>query len=135
MTGRTASKFGKFLALLALLGALVSCRTENNDKDIGVLLRHFTDSGLKIQTVTPLVADIVHAEVGLAVKMSGREVGVYKFDINKPKQRERLESIKVKKEMYVLGKKFTPVINGSFVMIDYEGNTDKERILDAFKSF
>lgn len=122
-----------------LLGAcLCSCVSDNNEEGFKQLLDHFTAKGLKITQVGMLRADAVHADAGITVKIEGREIGIYKFDTNHKKQKERLEKFAERGFIGVAGHKFGEddmAINGTFVMIDFKGNPQGEKILAAFKSF
>lgn len=99
------------------------------------LYRHFQKNGIVIQTRQPLVSDAVAAEKGVALKIAGRQIGIYKYNIKSKKQIKKLKKINEQGLVYIIGKKFPVVVNGSFVMIDWKKNKKAEEIKDAFVSF
>ena len=129
-------------SLLCLLAALLSlafvgagCQSGNDDKDLGILLTHISASGVKIDSFSGLDPEPAHAEIAVIAKIAGRDVGFYKYNLKRKKDREHLEKIKEKGWVGIAGKKFSVAINGSFIMIDYESNPEKDKLLSAFNSF
>lgn len=123
------------LSLSALLLFTVGCETENNHLNINDLLNHFETCGLQIETIKPLRSEIIKAESGASVKISGREIGVYKYDLNKLKEREKIEKITEDGYVYVIGLKYPVKVNGSFILMDFEKNPSRDAIVKAFESF
>ena len=78
---------------------------------------------------------LAQAESGFCFKINGRQIGVYKYNTERKKQKWRYQLIKDSGVLYINGVKFHAMINGSFVMIDYDTHPDKEKIMKAFKSF
>jgi hypothetical protein len=126
------------IALTALL-SLPSCASQdNNDRSLGDMIAHFDERGLKATEIGPLDPTPAGAEAGVYLKISGREIGVYKFNLMRKKQKAKLDHAKERGFIGVLGRKFAEddfAINGSFVMIDFKANPEREKILDAFNSF
>ena len=135
--------FLKTIALVAMLICLApylsSCLSaENNDKDIGQLITHFTENGLKITEIGTLQAEPAQADSAVTLKIAGREIGIYKYDMRRKKQKERLEKAVARGFIGIAGHKFSEddfVVNGSFMMIDFKANPEKDGILKTFKSF
>lgn len=124
---------------ILILSLLPSCVSDNNPNGVKDLLDHFTKCGVKVQEVSFLNADAAHADAGFAVTIEGRQVGIYKFDTKRKKQKERLAKIVENGFIGVAGHKFSAgedmAVNGTFVMIDYKANPVGDKILEAFKSF
>lgn len=127
-------------AAFILCACLPSCVSDDNN-GVGVkpLLDHFSANGLKVGEVSLLNADAAHADAGFAVVVEGREIGIYKFDNTRKKQKERLAKISERGFLGVAGHKFTLgddlAVNGTFVLVDYKANPQGDKILEAFKSF
>ena len=109
--------------------------TDNYGKSHMDMIRHFASQGIKIETVEPVRYDLAQAESGFCFKINGRQIGVYKYNTERKKQKWRYQLVKDSGVLYINGVKFKAMINGSFVMIDYESHPDKEKIIKAFKSF
>lgn len=138
--GRPAMKnfFKKIFCLLTvsfLLSSCLSFHKDNNHLTLADLLKHFKDKGVEIETVRPMRADTVKASNGAAVKIAGREIGIYKYNKGIRKQEQKLEWIIENDCVYIVGLKYPVKVNGSFVMIDFEKNPKKDKIIEAFESF
>ncbi|MBR2425804.1 MAG: hypothetical protein IKB16_03590 [Lentisphaeria bacterium] len=77
----------------------------------------------------------VHAEKGFSVMLAGRQVAFYKYNTKYKKMRNKLEYVNKNKCLYIVGRKYTAVANGSFVMIDYDTNPRKDQLLKVFMEF
>jgi hypothetical protein len=108
---------------------------DNNAKTLDDLVLHFQKSGLKIETVQPLMPEPVKSESAMAVQIAGKQVGLYKFNTRWKKSQERLARIRQAGELYIVGIRFEAKVNGSFVMIDHEKNPEKEKIVASFERF
>ena len=82
-----------------------------------------------------MMVEPVRAEDGLAIKIAGREVAFYKYDLSFPKAKKKYELVRARKEVYINGVRFEAEINGPFMMIDHKKNLKREEILKAFRSF
>jgi len=130
--------FKKTIGLLcgaALLAFLTGCASYNNNQNVADIVRHFQERGVKVDSVAPMPAEILRAESAVAIEVSGRQFGVYKFDIKVKKQKEKLDKIEENGSVYIMGVRFPALVNGSFMMMDYDQNPEKEKIVAAFKSF
>jgi hypothetical protein len=123
------------LPLLLLCGCMTSSERDNNAKTLDDLVVHFKKSGLTIDTVQPLLPDPIKSDSAMAVQIAGRQVGLYKFNTRWKKSQDRLAKIKQAGELHIVGIRFEAMVNGSFVMIDYEKNPEKDKIVAAFKDF
>ena len=124
------------LFLFALLGAvLAGCHSfNNNHRTVMDAANHFIDSGMQVDVIQPLFP-YFNSEIAVSMKISGKEIGIYKYNINVPKQRERLEQIIDSKCVYVEGMKYPVIVNGTFMLLGYEVNPQRDRIIEVFKSF
>ena len=130
----------RHLALLAavlLLAVLTACRhwNENYEKTYPELITHFANCGLKVDSVTPLAYYLARAESAYAFKIGSREIGIYKYNLERKKQRYRYQVVKDSGVLYINGKKFKAMLNGCFVMIDFDTHPEQEKIVKAFESF
>lgn len=118
-----------------LFSACAWFENDNSGKSHLDLIHHFASKGIKIETVEPLMYSLAQAETGFCFKIHGRQVGIYKYNTARKKQKWRYQLIKDSGVLYINGTKFKAMINGSFVMIDYDTHPDREKIINAFKSF
>lgn len=127
-----------FLLIFSAMFLTSACawfEKDNYGKSHMDMIRHFASRGIKIETVEPLMYSLAQAETGFCFKINGRQIGVYKYNTERKKQKWRYQLIKDSGVLYINGVKFKAMINGSFVMIDYDTHPDKEKIIKAFKSF
>lgn len=124
-------------ALAALsLSALTACFTPGNyEKTFPELIEHFAQNGLKVSAVTGLVTNLAQAESAFAFRIGDREVGIYKYNLERKKQLHRYRLVEDSGVLYINGKKFKALRNGCFVMIDYDTHPEQEKIVKAFESF
>ena len=107
----------------------------NNYLTIYDLERHFTSSGIKIESIQPIIPRVCRADRALSLKIAGQDIGIYKYDINKKVQFEKLDNITKNGYIYIMAIKYPVMVNGTFMMIGYHKNPDKVKIVEAFKSF
>jgi|GEM_PF-1519106 hypothetical protein len=127
------------VSALALAVMTVSCKNDvyesnNNYLLIGNVLNHLELSGLKIEQVQPLVADLVSASAGAAVMIGKQEVGIYKFDTQSAKSREILQRLKNDEYIYVMAMKYPVVVKGSFVFLGVDNHPQKHKLMEAIKT-
>ncbi len=124
-------------ALAALsLSALTACFTPGNyEKTFPELVEHFARNGIKVSAVTGLVTNLAQAESAFAFRIGDREVGIYKYNLERKKQLHRYRLVEDSGVLYINGKKFKALRNGCFVMIDYDTHPEQEKIVKAFESF
>ena len=124
-------------ALAALsLSALTACFTPGNyEKTFPELVEHFARNGIKVSAVTGLVTNLAQAESAFAFRIGDREVGIYKYNLERKKQLHRYRLVEDSGVLYINGKKFKALRNGGFVMIDYDTHPEQEKIVKAFESF
>ena len=124
-------------ALAALsLSALTACFTPgNSEKTFPELIEHFARNGIKVSAVTGLVTNLAQAESAFAFRIGDREVGIYKYNLERKKQLHRYRLVEDSGVLYINGKKFKALRNGCFVMIDYDTHPEQEKIVKAFESF
>ena len=128
----------RFLCIL-FAAALVFCSgcrstVENNDRTIQELCRYMMQqTGGTFDG--EMAAEPIHADAGFALKLANRQVAFYKFNTKYKKARAKIEYVDKNKFIYIYGFKFSAISHGSFIMVDYEDNPLKEKLLEAFKSF
>ena len=124
-------------ALAALsLSALTACFTPGNyEKTFPELIEHFARNGIKVSAVTGLVTNLAQAESAFAFRIGDRDVGIYKYNLERKKQLHRYRLVEDSGVLYINGKKFKALRNGCFVMIDYDTHPEQEKIVKAFESF
>ncbi len=124
-------------ALAALsLSALTACFTPGNyEKTFPELVEHFARNGIKVSAVTGLVTNLAQAESAFAFRIGDREVGIYKYNLERKKQLHRYRLVEDSGVLYINGKKFKALRNGCFVMIDYDTHPEQEKIVKSFESF
>lgn len=125
-----------WIAALALT-VLTACahKNENYEKTYPELITHFTDCGVKVDSVTPLAYYLAQAESGYAFKIGEREIGIYKYNQERKKQNHRYQLVEDSGVLYINGKKFKAMLNGCFVMIDFDTHPEQEKIIKAFETF
>ena len=110
-------------------------RNENNNRTLSDLVEHWQKSGLTIESATPTLPEMILAQDGIFIRISGKDIQLFKYDTRIPNQKEKLDNIYSNGKITILGVDFPAVTNGSFVMLNYKGNPDETEILKAFGSF
>jgi hypothetical protein len=132
------NKLATYTFIGFVLFSLTACSiftTSNNHLKIEDLVEHLVSKGVEVQQVQALEPKVVGASRAFAVTIAGKEVGIYKFDINLKKHEEKLARIKAEGYVFVLGLKFPAVVEGSFLLIGVNDNPEKNKILNALESF
>ncbi len=125
-------------ALLILIAVILisGCfRKDNNNRTIAELVEHFNKSGLTIESATPTLPEMILAQDGIFVRISGKDVQLFKYDTRIKKQQEKLDKIYSNGKITILSVDFPAKTNGSFIMLNYKGNPDEDKIVEAFESF
>ncbi len=123
------------LTLTAIILISGCFRKNNNDRTIAELVEHFNKSGLTIESVTPTLPEMIQAQDGIFVRIGGKDVQLFKYDTRIKKQEEKLDRICSAGKITILSIDFPAVTNGSFIMLNYKGNSEESKILEAFGSF
>ncbi len=82
-----------------------------------------------------MAVEPIHADEGFALKVANRQVAFYKFNTKYKKARAKIEYVDDNGFIYIYGFKFPAISHGSFIMVDYEENPLKDKLLEAFKKF
>lgn len=125
-----------FIFLFSLLFLLNSCISfeATGQRRLSELAAHMIKhTGGQISAM--MMVEPVRASDGLAIKIAGREVAFYKYDLSLPRAKKRYEHIRAHREVYISGVRFEAEINGPFMMIDHNKNLKREEIIKAFRSF
>jgi len=130
----------KYIVLVPAVGMLLllmAClTTNNNDRSLEDLYRHMVKE-TNCAFAGPVEPGLAHAVAGFAVKIAGRDVYFYKYDtsVKEGRMARKYQFVKDNGFIYLAGFKFSAAVNGSFIMVDYDTNEQKELLLKAFKSF
>ncbi|MBE6406207.1 MAG: hypothetical protein E7040_09320 [Lentisphaerae bacterium] len=124
-------------AVLSLIVMLLSgCAiSRNNDRSFWEMIQHFEKSGVHVESVNPLDTRQIKAARAYAFTIGERQIGVYKYDSNNEKHKERLLRVDETGYFYVVGIRYNAIRNGSYVLIDFEKHPRKNDIVNAFKTF
>ncbi|MBQ9788656.1 MAG: hypothetical protein IJW31_03555 [Lentisphaeria bacterium] len=113
-------------------------RYDNNYKTLKDMTNHFLMSDLDIDAVQPLMP-FFRAQGGCSFLIDGTEIGIYKYEvvsgIAAPKAKEKLDDIYDKGYVYIEGLKYPVLLNGTFMLIGYEKNQSRNKIIEVFNSF
>lgn len=82
-----------------------------------------------------MMVEPVRAQDGLAMRISGREVAFYKYDLTQPKAKKKYDHVKATGHVYISGVRYKAELNGPFMMIDHDRNMKRDAILRAFRNF
>ena len=131
-------RFLQISALLAVLFLFGGCAStsENNHLGVADFARKLQKDGFKIEVIRPLDPSPLSAAEALEFTIDGANIGVYKYDVNVKKQRERLNNIKKNNTVYFVGFPY-PVyeVSGSFIVVGLDKHKQKKRILKSLKDF
>jgi hypothetical protein len=124
------------LAAALLLGgcALFSAK-DNNDLSMLDVIDHLRKSDLQIDEIQPTIYTVIGAEDGCALFIAGAKVEIYRYDIRRPKIKEKLERIAQTGQITILGIDFPAEVNGSFVMLTYTQHPKRDEIVRVFRKF
>lgn len=106
----------------------------NNHRTVMDAANFFIDNGMQVDVIQPLFP-YFDSEIAVSLKISGKEIGIYKYNINVLKQRARLEHIIDTGCVYVEGMKYPVLVNGTFMLLGYEVNPQRDKIIEIFESF
>lgn len=107
----------------------------NNHLTMNDFVRHLQDSGIKVEQIQPVRADVVRATEGLAVMIGKDEIGVYYFNTDVELQRNIIKKYHEDGFVYILGFRFPVFMAGSYVLLGVEKHPQKKEIIKALRSF
>ena len=123
-----------FAAAVLILGSGCRSTVENNNRTATELCRYMIQhTGGTFDG--EMAVEPIHADEGFALKVANRQVAFYKFNTKYKKARAKIEYVDKNKFINIYGFKFPAISHGSFIMVDYEDNPLKDKLLEAFKSF
>ena len=118
-----------------LLLLLTGCAVANNHLRPEDFAERLKQDGVAVEGVREVSAKPFRASRGFAIKVAGREIGVYKYDRDSRVQRKRLEGIAATKKLYITGLPYPVIVSGSFVFLGLEKNPEKYKIIESIKKF
>lgn len=125
----------RFVIFTLILSVLCGCKSYNNNhRTVMDAANFFIDNGIPVDVIQPLYP-YFDSEIAVSLKIEGKEIGIYKYNINVPKQRARLKHIEGTKCVYVEGMKYPVLVNGTFMLLGYEVNPRRDSIIEIFESF
>ncbi|MBE6365001.1 MAG: hypothetical protein E7053_04530 [Lentisphaerae bacterium] len=131
---------GLFLLVMAAICLLATgCNSYGQDNNYlrpVDFVNHLNRNGIRVDAVRPLDPRPLSASDALELRIGESNIGVYKYDISRADQRTRLERIKQNKRVYFIGIPY-PIyeVSGSFIVVGLDKHKDKERILEALRTF
>ncbi|MBE6359792.1 MAG: hypothetical protein E7057_11195 [Lentisphaerae bacterium] len=136
---KKAVRFHILLLAAAVLLSVAGCNSlgpDNNYRMPRDFVRHMQSEGIKVSGIRPLDPKPLSAGAALEAKIGNSNIGIYKYDITNKNQRSRLEKIRKSKRIYFNGIPY-PIyeISGSFIVVGLDKNKEKQRILQALRSF
>lgn len=123
------------LLLLSGCNSIFGPAKSNNDKTINDLIDHFRDDGLKIDAVVPFPRAITRCKATAGIKISGVMVGVFQFDKRRQKAAAKIDKFEEQGFVYISGNQYPALVNGSFLIIGYHENPQRELLIKSFESF
>ena len=126
----------RILFAAALVILFSGCRTtvENNDRTAVELCRYMMQQTGGTYDGA-MAVEPIHADEGFALKVANRQVAFYKFNTKYKKARAKIEYVDKNGFIYIYGFKCPAISRGSFIMVDYEDNPLKDKLLEAFNNF
>ena len=122
------------IVLFLLLAVSCASDKDNSDRSLPELANHIvTRVGGVVDGKVFVVP--VKAVDGVSLKVEGRDVFLYQYDLTSKKQRHKLDQIRKSGKLYINGIPFEAAVNGCFVMIEHQTNIKKKELLAAFQSF
>lgn len=131
------SKIRLLFAILLLHLFVAGCRNSQFDNNYLTLMDvtgHLMESGIRIEEVQELMP-FFEADSAVSLQIAGSQIGIYKYNVVLPAQKRRIEDIASKGYVFVEGLKFPVLVNGTFMLLGYEKNPERDRIIQAFSSF
>ncbi len=123
------------LASSLLLSGCFSFRKENNEKTLVQLVDHMKKCGLNVESARPALYEMIMASDGLALRVDGVDIQLFKYDTKIKQQKDKLDKIYENGIIIILGVEFFAKVNGSFLMLNYKGHPDEPKLIEAFNSF
>ena len=119
---------------ILLTAAACSSIKDNSDRSLQELANHMIShvGGTVDCKVFPVP---VKALDGISLRVEGRDVFLYQYDLKSKKQLHKLNQIRKSKMLYINGIAFKAAVNGCFVMIEHETNNKKKELMNAFEKF
>ena len=123
-----------FSAVLVVLFSGCKSTVENNDRTALELCRYMMQQTGGTYD-GQMAVEPIHADEGFALKVANRQVAFYKFNTKYKKARAKIDYVDKNGFIYIYGFKYSAISRGSFIMVDYETNPLKDKLLEAFNNF
>jgi hypothetical protein len=124
-----------FLQFALFMLLLCGCAVENNFLRPDEFADRLRRDGMNVESVREVSPQPFRANSGYAIKISGSEIGVYKYDSTSKIQKKRLERVVKDGCLYINGLPYPVVVYGSFVFMGLEKNPEKYAIIESIKKF
>ncbi|MDD4923968.1 MAG: hypothetical protein PHF74_03935 [Dehalococcoidales bacterium] len=108
---------------------------ENNIKSIDDLIIFFISRGLSVEGKNEKNYQLIGAADGCGLIISGEAIEIYRYDLDDPGQNTIITNAKNSNTISFWGLTFPCYVNGSFLLVNYYDNLNKDAIIAAFTSF
>lgn len=135
---RRFPRLGWFWLLAGALwlgGCMLFRPASNNDRSIIEVINFFEKNGLVISEIQATMYPVIMAEDGCALFIDGAKVEVYRYDLRKPKIKQKVERIAATGKIIICGIEFPAEANGSFVLLTYSRHPKMPDIITVFRHF
>ncbi len=122
------------LAAAAML-FVSGCDIEKDQRTLADLVRHYNEEGLKINEVKITEFRAIGAQEGGRIYAGDEAFEVYKFDLSDEKVRKKFEEISERKTLVLLGRSFPILVNGTFILLNYQKHPRKYDVVRIFETF
>ena len=123
-----------FAAAIVVLFSGCRSTVENNNRTAVELCRYMMQQTGGTYD-GQMAVEPIHADEGFALKIANRQVAFYKFNTKYKKARAKIEYVDKNGFIYIYGFKLPAISRGSFIMVDYEDNPLKDKLLESFNNF
>jgi hypothetical protein len=133
-----------FLLILSMGVIFTACGSKTvttTDKDgktgLDRLVSYFQDNGLIIGEKYEKAYSMVGAKGGFALEVEGSKIELYQFDLENAtdEAKQMLDSAKTNGKTSFFGTELNAISNNDLLLINYDDNSQKDKIIELFKKF
>lgn len=122
------------LVVLAM-GMVMSCGgKDNSKKSVDDLINHF-EKNFTVSDKDTVFYQMLGAVDGCRIDLNGETVSIYKFDSKDSGGKTILANAKKTSTLSFMGMQMPVMVNGSFVIAEYESFPDKNKLKSVFSKF